>query len=216
MTPNFYYDQEDWLKARQAGKNWVWTVLRPQIISGIAVGSNMNVLACIGVYAAICKELDLPLRFPGGAPRLQEATDNRLLARAMEWAGQNPACANEAFNITNGDCYIWQNLWSRFADFFDMAEDVPFPCSLQRVMVDKEPVWQRIAAKHDLAPYEFADLVPSWQFADFVFGYGQRPNPALVSTIKARQYGFHDCIDTETMFLEHLERLRHLRIIPPV
>jgi nucleoside-diphosphate-sugar epimerase len=30
MPPNFYYDQEDLLRARQRGKNWHFTVLRPE------------------------------------------------------------------------------------------------------------------------------------------------------------------------------------------
>src|SRR4029077_19276083 len=38
MPPNFYYEQEDWLRTRQAGKAWNWTILRPQIVCGFAVG----------------------------------------------------------------------------------------------------------------------------------------------------------------------------------
>jgi hypothetical protein len=42
----------------------------------------------------------------------------------------------------------------------------------------------------------------SFEFADFCFAYGagKPPRPAIVSTIKARQAGFHDCMDTEDMF----------------
>ena len=29
MPPNFYYDQEDFLRERQQGKQWHWTALRP-------------------------------------------------------------------------------------------------------------------------------------------------------------------------------------------
>ena len=29
MPPNFYYDQEDLVRERQAGKRWTWTALRP-------------------------------------------------------------------------------------------------------------------------------------------------------------------------------------------
>ncbi len=210
--PNFYYDQEDWLRSRAAG--WSWTVLRPQVVFGLAIGSHMNALACVAAYAALSKELGMPLRFPGGEPRIQEATDARLLARAAAWAGRTPAAGGEAFNIANGDCYVWQNLWPRVAEVFDMEPGQPFPCSLRRVMADKGPVWDAMVARHGLRPYRLEQIVPSWQFADFIFGYGQRPNPAIVSTIKARQFGFQDCTDTEDMLVDLLRQFRRERIVP--
>ena len=39
--PNFYHDQEDWLRETAAGAGWSWTVLRPQVVFGIAIGSNI-------------------------------------------------------------------------------------------------------------------------------------------------------------------------------
>ena len=72
MPPNFYYDQEDHLRQRQQGKRWTFGILRPEAVCGYAVGNPMNLLTVIAVYAAISKELGLPLRFPGtggGLPR---------------------------------------------------------------------------------------------------------------------------------------------------
>ncbi|MBQ73862.1 MAG: hypothetical protein CMQ20_02415 [Gammaproteobacteria bacterium] len=40
------------------------------------------------------------------------------------------------------------------------------------------------------------------------------PPPALVSTIKLRQVGFHDCIDTEDMFAAWFRRLAEMKIVP--
>jgi hypothetical protein len=37
----------------------------------------------------------------------------------------------------------------------------------------------------------------------------------IVSTIKARQAGFHDCMDTEDMFQKWLRRFQELRLLPP-
>src|SRR5260370_7075748 len=65
MSPNFYYDQEDHLRQRQQGKRWTFSILRPEAVCGYAVGNSMNLLTVIAVYAAISKELGLPLRFPG-------------------------------------------------------------------------------------------------------------------------------------------------------
>lgn len=67
MGPNFYYNQEDYLRERVAhGAKWTWTANRPNPVCGFATGNPMNLVLSIGVYAAMCKEMNLPFRFPGG------------------------------------------------------------------------------------------------------------------------------------------------------
>ena len=39
IHPNFYWLQEDHLRQRRHGQDWRWTIFRPQIIFGFAVGS---------------------------------------------------------------------------------------------------------------------------------------------------------------------------------
>src|ERR1700676_4808424 len=65
MPPNFYYDQEDFLRRQQVGKSWHWTALRPEAIIGYATGNPMNLGVTVAGYPKISKELGLPLRFPG-------------------------------------------------------------------------------------------------------------------------------------------------------
>jgi nucleoside-diphosphate-sugar epimerase len=214
MPPNFYYNQMDWLAEQQNGKDWHWTVLRPQVVCGLALGSPLNVVSAIGVFAAISRELDIPLRFPGGQEKIGEATDARLIAKGLEWAATSPAAANEVFNIANGDIYIWQNLWPRIAELFNMPGEAPHPFSLARIMPQNETVWDRIVEKYNLLPNAYNNIVPSWQFTDYLFGYGQRPNPHHVSTIKIRKAGFHECVDTEEMFIDLLQELQRRRILP--
>ena len=214
MPPNFYYDQQDWITRRQADKSWTWSVLRPQIVCGIAIGSPLNIITAIGVFASISREYGIPLRFPGGVDRIGEATDARLIAKAIEWAATSPNAHNQVFNITNGDVYVWQNVWPRIAELFNMELAPAHPFSLARVMPQNEPIWDRIVAKHGLRPYKYGEIVPSWQFADFLLGYGQRPNPHHMSTIKIRQAGFNDCVDTEGMFVELLGELQKRKILP--
>lgn len=83
LPPNFYYDQEDYLRAR-ALRGGSWAAVRPSGICGFAVGNPMNVSTALAVYATITRELGLPLRFPG-KPRayrtLIEYTDATHLAR---------------------------------------------------------------------------------------------------------------------------------------
>jgi nucleoside-diphosphate-sugar epimerase len=137
MPPNFCYDQQDFLEQRQKGKRWSWSAVRPRAIYGFSVGSPMNLSLVIAVYAAISKALKLPLSFPGkpGAYRtLYQCSDSALLARAIEWMATEPKCANQAFNITNGDLIRWENLWPKLAGFFDMELAPPRHISLTRLM----------------------------------------------------------------------------------
>ncbi|HJY84871.1 MAG TPA: SDR family oxidoreductase [Candidatus Binatia bacterium] len=217
---NFYWLQEDYLREKQQGKRWHWTILRPQVIFGESLGSNMNAIPAIGVYAALRREAGLPLSFPGGAPWLTEAVDADLLARACEWAATTSACENEAFNITNGDVFVWQNVWPTIADALGMEVGLPEPLSLAQEMPKREAEWAAIVRKYNLrAPTSLHEFVgQSFIMADLVFAYGtpQLPPAMLVSTIKARQAGFHDCMDTEDMFRKWFRRFQELQLLPPV
>jgi nucleoside-diphosphate-sugar epimerase len=216
---NFYWLQEDYLRAKQNGKNWSWTILRPQIVFGEAIGGNLNVIPALGVYAALRKEDGLPLSYPGGTPGVAEAIDADLLAHSMEWAAANPACANQVFNITNGDVFVWTEVWPVIADAFGMPVGTPEPHSLREEMPARAAEWSALVKKYNLrAPAEVAALVGgSFEFTDSVFGYGstKAPPPMLVSTVKARQAGFTECIDTEDMFRKWISRWQELRLLPP-
>lgn len=213
MPPNFYYDQEDFLRERSKGKAWSWTAFRPEGVAGIAVGNPMNLLMVIAVYGTLAKALGVPMSFPG--PRaaydaLYQVTDTRILARAVDWAGETKDCQGEVYNITNGDYFRWSRVWPRLAEFFDVSPCEPFPMSLQQMMADKAGLWNQLVQQHGLRPYAYEDIV-SWKFGDMIF---KSTFDNITSTIKARKHGFHDCIDSEEMYLEMLEDLRRQRYIP--
>ena len=215
MPPNFYYDQEDFLRARQRGKQWHLTALRPEAVMGYATGNPMNLLMVIAVYAAISKELGLPLRFPGteaayGA--LYQVTSSEVLAEAADWAGSTAAANEGIFNITNGDYFRWKHMWPRIAKMFGMEFVEPTPTPLATYMVDKGPLWGEMTRKYGLQTTPYEQLV-SWSFGDFILNSGF---DNISSTIKARRAGFADCIDTEDMFREMFEGLRRERVIPPL
>ena len=213
MGPNFYYDQEDFLRERQEGKRWSFSVLRPEAVCGFAVGNPMNLTMVIAVYAAISKELGLPLRFPGpeAAYRaLYQVTSAEILAKAAAWAGETPSAVNEIFNITNGDYFRWQFLWPKIVRAFEMEVAEPVQMPLAVYMADKGPLWARMTEKYGLKPIPYDHLV-SWPFGDFIFHSGF---DNISSTIKARRHGFHDCIDTEEMFTEFFADLRRRRVLP--
>lgn len=218
---NFYWLQQDYLRDRQFGKRWHWTVWRPQLILGESLGSQMNVFPALGVYAALRKEAGLPLSFPGGPPFVLEAIDTDVHARAFEWAASAPAAQNEIFNITNGDVFVWQHVWPVIAEAFGMEVGSTEPCSLAETMPGREAEWAAIVDKYGLhAPKSLQAYVgQSFILADFSFGFGakdQSPPPMLVSTIKLRQAGFPDCMDTEDCFRKWIRRFQDLKWLPPV
>lgn len=213
MPPEFMHDQQRLLEARQHGKAWSWTAIRPAVVGGFALGNPMNLALAIAVYASMSKELGIPLRFPGkpGAyDRLLEMTDAGLLARATVWAATDEACANQAFNITNGDLFRWSEMWPFIARYFELEVAPPLPLALDGVMADKEPLWRSMQARHELAPHAYAD-VSSWRFADFVFSWDY---DMFGDGSKARRFGFHEFVDTRSMFASLFDDFRRRRIIP--
>ena len=215
---NFYWLQEDYIRDQQQGQDWSWTIMRPQIIFGHALGVPMNMLAAIGVYGAICKAENKPLAFTGGAPVVFEAVDARILARAFEWAATTPQCGNEIFNITNGDVFVWRNVWPTIADVLGLDLGPDEPMLLHKEMPKKSGLWDELVDRHNLQRNSMQQLVgDSFYYADFSFAHGLETSapPALVSTIKARQFGFDDCIDTEDMLVYWFKRLQDMKIIPP-
>lgn len=213
MPPNFYFDQQDWLEARQKGKRWSWSVVRPHAVCGFSTGGPMNLTLAVAVYANISKELGLPLSFPGkpGAYRaLYQTTDAALLAKGIAWMATDPKGANQAFNITNGDLIRWENLWPKFADFFGMEVGPPRYLGLKNAMADKGLVWDRIVARYKLQPHSYQDIV-AWGYPENVFNSDY---DIVSSTTKARLAGFHDMVDTEEMFLRMFGEFRKNKIIP--
>ncbi|MBE9108525.1 SDR family oxidoreductase [Nodosilinea sp. LEGE 07298] len=212
MPPNFYFDQEDFLTARSADKNWSWTALRAEAFCSEIVGIPSLPLL-IAVYATISKELGLPLRFPGmqaAYDTLVQVTDAGLLAEAMTWAATSPGAADEAFNLTNGDAFRWSNLWPQFAKFFDMEYAPPQDISLVEVMADKEPLWKRIVERYGLEAHSLQELA-IWPLGDFLFHCNW---DVLLSATKVQQAGFHQVVDSETMFMPLFQRFRDRHIIP--
>jgi nucleoside-diphosphate-sugar epimerase len=213
MPPNFYYDQEDFLRDRQAGKSWSWSVLRPSLVCGPGVGHPMNLAMSIAVYASISKELGLPLWFPGtraAYTALFEANDAVHLARAAVWAATHPECANQVFNITNGDYFRWEYLWPRIAGFFDLTPAPPMPIGLTEMMSDKGPLWDQMVQKYQLRPHSFGRIA-SWAFSEFVF---RIEYDVISDTTKARKYGFCEVVETGEMFERLFADFRQSRYIP--
>src|SRR4051794_24913897 len=142
--PNFYYDQQDLLIARERGRGWAWSASRPTFIYDFAPERARNAVAVIGAYAALCREMGLRFDFPGSPAAFtarRDLTDASLLARAMKYIAVTPTCRNQAFNVTNGDVVSWRALWPGIAANFGIAAGDARPFSLNEWARDKQPVW---------------------------------------------------------------------------
>ena len=216
--PNFYWNQENHLRALQRGKDWTWSILRPVLIVGYSTGSAMNVIPALGVYAALRREAGLDLPFPGGAPRVAQAIDADLLARVIAWAGEAANARNEIFNVTNGDVFVWENIWPAIAASLGMRPGDHVPLSLDRDIRPREAEWETIRARHGLRSGNLHDFVGlSFEYADYTMGYGRNEPgpPAIVSTIKLMQAGFTEVMDTEAMFAKCFAEFQANRLLPP-
>jgi len=213
IAPIHYHQQED-IVAGWADKNRAsWTVLRPHLVMGPSLNSPMNLVTSLAAYAAMTRELGLPLRFPGtkeGWNTLQETTDAELFGRATLWALGEDKARNEIFNVSNGDVYRWRQLWNELAAFYDLPIAEPLAMSTVSEMSEKTPLWDSIVARYGLhaTPY---NQIANWAFVDWMLNFREE---TIQSTIKIRRAGFADCIDTHQSFKRQLTRLRDMRVIP--
>jgi nucleoside-diphosphate-sugar epimerase len=210
---NYYFEQEDFLREHSRGKEWSYTTSRPHAFCDPAIDHPRSCGLVVAVYAAIQHELGEPLDFPGSPAAYQahtQFTDLALLARAVAWMAQEPRCANQAFNVVNGDNPRWSELWPRFASWFGLEAGAPRKIKLAQYMADKDKVWDRIIRKHALRPTRLDTLV-LWAYGDYQF----TPEWDVMSAMsKARALGFQEGVDSWAMFIRQFAHYRALKVIP--
>ena len=214
FPPNFYYSQQDFLITQSAGKAWSWTAVRPDIMVGFAVGNPMNMANLIAVYATLCRELNVPFRFPGSDKAYQvlvNITDSEILAKGMEYAALHEECYGQIYNITNGDIFRWEQIWTKMADYFHVGMDSPITFPLADYMADKEEAWAAIVKKYGLKPHTVRELA-NWPFGDFIFNVEA---DAFFDVNKFRRAGFQEMqVESFESFKNTFDELKAQNIIP--
>ena len=199
----------------QQGKAWHWSILA----SGLdrrpsdrrRDGSDPAARRLCGDAARAGQPAGLSRR----RARVSQAVDVDLLARAIAWSGEADAARNEAFNVTNGDVFTWENVWPAIADALGMKPGKPAPLSLAQEYPKWIAPWDELRRKHDLVSPDLEAFVGlSFQYADYSMRYGQtRPGPpSIVSTVKINQAGFTEMMDTEAMFRKWFSQARASRL----
>lgn len=211
---NFYYAQEDEVFAAAARDGSTWSVHRPHTVIGQAVGNAMNMGTTLATYATLCRETGRPFTFPGSAVQwngLTDMTDARLLAKHLLWAATTPAAANEAFNVVNGDVFRWSWMWSRIAEWFDIAT-APFDGvvrPLAEQMAGDAALWAELAQRERLVESDLARLASPWH-TDADLG---RPIEVVTDMSKSRRAGFKEYQPTHDAFFDLFAQLRTARLI---
>lgn len=214
---NFYWLQEDFVREHAARHDYAWTIFRPPLVVGPNYGVAMNLPPVIGVYAALCAREGRPFSYPGGASYVAEAVDTRIIASAARWAAEHEVAWGEHFNITNGEVFEWRDLWPALARTLGVTIGDDEPMRISEFLTARAPLWDQIVAEHHLRPLSIDQVIgKSHHYADFQFAHKalRPPPPALMSTIKLREAGFHEVCNTEQSFIHWLRVLMNRRVLP--
>ena len=209
---NFYFNQLDFLIERTRHAKWSYSTSRPHAFCDPAIDHPRSIGLVIAVFAMIQRELGLPLDYPGtetGFHTVTQFTDLSLLARSVMWMANEPRCANQDFNVVNGDWPRWSELWPDFAAHFGMKVGEPKGLRLEDWIKDKGTVWNTIVQKYRLAPSDVQSLA-LWPYGD----YQLRPQWDVSSSMeKARRLGFNDAVNSFQMFRGQFNHYRAHRVI---
>ena len=72
-----------------------------------------------------------------GRVQRSDKREGRGQRRPRIAAAGSPAAADETFNITNGDVFVWENVWPAIADALGMKPGDAVPLSLAQ----QYPTW---------------------------------------------------------------------------
>jgi nucleoside-diphosphate-sugar epimerase len=214
---NFYWLQEDYLRAKAQDHRFAWTIFRPQVVVGAAWGAAMNPLLPLAAYAALRREEGKPFSYPGGELQLGEIVDACLLAEAFEWAATARKAENETFNITNGDVFAWREAWPALAESLEIEVGPDEPMRLAEYLPMRAALWDGIAAREGLRALGLMRLLgESHHYIDLLLRMGADTiqHPTLLSTIKLRQAGFGACRDSDEVVRRWIGELKSRKIIP--
>lgn len=162
LTPNFYFDQQDYLAAQAEQSSWSWTNLMPPYVTGYSERAPMNLSIALGVLASLSRHLGLPMRFPGPLSAweaMHHLADADQIAGAAVWAARSPSAENQMFNIANGDPGRWKYVWPAIAGYFELGVAEPLTLPLSQIPASMDKVWREIAEKHGLRQPDLNALV---------------------------------------------------------
>ncbi|MEY3630236.1 MAG: hypothetical protein RLY91_2002 [Pseudomonadota bacterium] len=210
---SFYYEQQCMLEQRQRGKAWSWSISRPHAFCNYRIDEPRNMILILGLYASILRELGLPLVYPGTERSYRAKTQFSwlpTLARAATWMMTDERCANQAYNIVNGDPMSWSQLWPIFASYFNMECGAPQDSSFAEFARQHAQTWSVMTNKYGLQRSDLETLA-QWPYGDYVMSLQW---DVVSDMSKAARDGFTERVNTPNMWLEGFDFFRSKKIIP--
>jgi hypothetical protein len=123
LDNNFYYRQEDSLRAFAAKHNISYNIIIPSWILGAVKDAAMNILYPLSVYAAVQKHLGKDLDFPGDIvawDKEQLQSSSLMNSYFSEWAALNEKAKDQSFNVVDDYRFNWGRFWPILADWYGL------------------------------------------------------------------------------------------------
>ena len=220
--PNFYWLQEDELRARQADGGWGLTIFRPTVVYG-ATGQRQHEPApgdrrlrraatSRRRTAALPRRRDPPHR--SARPSTPTSSPARCAGRRRP-----PAAAGGTFNLTNGDVFCWDTVWPVIAATFGIEVGEHRPMSFAADLPTRDAEWAELVERHALLAPPDRRALRRRQLARL---RRRRDGRAAVGVPVRQQHDrrpsrrLPDCLDTADMFVDLLRRMAARRLIPPL
>ena len=115
-------------------------------------------------WAALLRDEGRALDFPGRhvSATVKEAVDADLVARALAWAARCPDARGGTYNLTNGDVFLWRDVWSVIAEVTGMAVGEHRHVQLATEIPRRAEQWSHLVDRFDLrAPRDILAFVGS-------------------------------------------------------
>ncbi|KAH6642695.1 hypothetical protein C7974DRAFT_385968 [Boeremia exigua] len=126
LAPNFYYHQEDALKAFcNEHPETGWNIVFPFAIIGSTEYASMNVFMGFAIFAAVQAHKSEPLKFGGDFEAWQfegGQSTARLTGYLSEWAVLEEKCANQSFNAIDGGLLSYDRFFQELGRWYGVGE----------------------------------------------------------------------------------------------
>ena len=125
---NFYYRQEDSLKAFAQQFKTGFNIIIPSWILGANKTAAINILYPLAVYAACQKRLGNQLHFPGDITawdKEQLHSTAQMNSYFSEWVALKAEAENESFNIVDDYRFNWGRFWPILAEWYGLSWSPP-------------------------------------------------------------------------------------------
>jgi hypothetical protein len=206
--------EEESLIQKSTNKKWGWTSLRSNAIIDIYIDNYSNIATQIAIYATICKELGIPMRFPGSEETYNARVDItalEILKESMQYVLSQNSCKGEIFNITDGNDLRWIDLWRQISDYFHIQAGKPKVYSLGAYMQTRKSIWQKICKKYKLNHESLFDSL-NWSSCDSMFSDSY---DLLSDPDKIHRFGFNkNQPDSFAAFRRMFDQLKENQVIP--